>query len=222
MRLFESRRNVHRRPKYLQTEQTGRERWLISYTDIVTLLLILFVAAAAQSVHARLPVLPILPVRPADPVAPPPQNSRQTLVQAEERLEQHGLDLRLEKRGLIISLPQTILFSSGEDRVTPAAFPMLSQIAEVLSGIPNKVALVGHADSIPIHNSRFQNNWELSAARSLSLLTLLINQYGIPESRLSLQSYGSNSPISSNDTEAGRAENRRVEILILDDTMASP
>jgi chemotaxis protein MotB len=208
---------VHRKPKYLETEQTGRERWLISYTDIVTLLLILFVAAAAQSVHARLPVPPV----PApDPVAAPPQNSRQTLIQAEQRLEQHGLDLRLEKRGLIVSLPQTILFSSGEDRVTPAAFPMLSQIAEVLSGIPNKVALVGHADSIPIHNGRFQNNWELSAARSLSLLTLLVNQYGIPESRLSLQSDGSNSPKSSNDTEAGRAENRRVEILILDETVS--
>jgi chemotaxis protein MotB len=208
---------VHRKPKYLETEQTGRERWLISYTDIVTLLLILFVAAAAQSVHARLPV----PLAPApDPVEAPPQNSRQTLIQAEQRLEQHGLDLRLEKRGLIVSLPQTILFSSGEDRVTPAAFPMLSQIAEVLSGIPNKVALVGHADSIPIHNGRFQNNWELSAARSLSLLMLLINQYGIPESRLSLQSDGSNSPKSSNDTEAGRAENRRVEILILDETVS--
>jgi len=218
MRSFESRKNVHRRPKYLQTEQNCRERWLISYTDIVTLLLILFVAAAAQSVHARLPVLP---VRPAQPAAPP-QDSRQTLIQSEQRLQQHGLDLQLERRGLIISLPQAILFSSGEDRVTPAAFPMLSQIAEVLSGIPNKVALVGHADSIPIHNGRFQNNWELSAARSLSLLTLLINQYGIPESRLSLQSYGSNTPISSNDTEAGRAENRRVEILILDDTVASP
>ena len=218
MHSFESRRNVHRRPKYLQTEQNGRERWLISYTDIVTLLLILFVAAAAQSVHARLPVPT---VRPAEPVAPPPQGSRQTLIQAEQRLEQHGLDLRLEKRGLIISLPQTILFSSGEDRVAPAALPILSQIAEVLSGIPNKVALVGHADSIPIHNSRFQNNWELSAARSLSLLTLLINQYGIPESRLSLQSYGSNSPVGSNDTEAGRAENRRVEILILDETATS-
>jgi chemotaxis protein MotB len=209
---------VHRKPKYLQAEQSGRERWLISYTDIVTLLLILFVAAAAQSVHARLPVLP---VRPAQPAAPP-QDSRQTLVQAEQRLQQHGLDLQLEKRGLIISLPQAILFSSGEDRVAPTAFPMLSQIAEVLSGIPNKVALVGHADSIPIHNSRFQNNWELSAARSLSLLTLLSNQYGIPESRLSLQSYGSNSPKGSNDTEAGRAENRRVEILILDDTVVSP
>jgi chemotaxis protein MotB len=210
---------VHRRPKYLETEQTGRERWLISYTDIVTLLLVLFVAAAAQSVHAR---LPLPPVRPADPVAAaPPQNSRQTLIQAEQRLGQHGLDLRLEERGLIIGLPQAILFSSGEDRVAPAALPMLSQIAEVLSGIPNKVALVGHADSIPIHNSRFQSNWELSAARSLSLLTLLINRYGIPESRLSLQSYGSNSPKSSNDTEAGRAENRRVEILILDETAGS-
>ena len=216
---------MHRRPKYLEAEPAGRERWLISYTDIVTLLLILFVAAAAQSVHARLPappVLPVLPIRAADPVAPAHPNSRQTLVRAEEKLQQHGLDLQLEERGLVISLPQAILFSSGEDRVTPEGFPMLSQIAEVLIGIPNKVALVGHADSIPIHNSRFQNNWELSAARSLSLLTLLTNQYGIPESRLSLQGYGSNSPKSSNDTEAGRAENRRVEILILDDTAASP
>jgi chemotaxis protein MotB len=76
---------------------------------------------------------------------------------------------------------------------------------------------VGHADAIPIHNQRFKSNWELSAARSLNLLALLASQYGIDETRLSIQSYGSYSPRNSNDTVDGRAENRRVEILILDD-----
>ncbi|HEY6393661.1 MAG TPA: OmpA family protein, partial [Bryobacteraceae bacterium] len=69
---------------------------------------------------------------------------------------------------------------------------------------------------VPIHNRRFKNNWELSSARSLSLLSLLTTGYGIPESRLSVQSYGTSNPKGSNDTETGRAENRRVEILILD------
>jgi chemotaxis protein MotB len=205
-----------RKPKYLQqAEQGNRDRWLISYTDIVTVLLILFVAIAAQSFRER-------PARPPDPPKPQPkvqqpQDPRQTLVQAEQKLQQHGLDLRLEKRGLVISLPQAILFPSGEDHVIASAFPIISEIAEVLNGIPNKVALVGHADSIPIHNQRFQNNWELSSARSLQLLEVLSSRYGIAESRLSVQSYGSYSPKDSNDTEAGRAENRRVEILILDD-----
>jgi chemotaxis protein MotB len=101
--------------------------------------------------------------------------------------------------------------------VSREALPALSQIAAVISESNNKVALVGHADTTPIHNRRFTNNWQLSAARSLNLLALLTTKYGIPESRLSIQSYGSNHPLSPNDTPAGRAANRRVEILILDD-----
>jgi chemotaxis protein MotB len=118
----------------------------------------------------------------------------------------------------VISLPQAVLFLSGDDHIAPAALPMVSQIADVLSSVPNKVALVGHSDSIPIHNKRFQNNWELSAARSVNLLEVLSKRYGIDESRLSVQSYGSNDPKDSNETEAGRAENRRVEILLLDES----
>jgi chemotaxis protein MotB len=118
----------------------------------------------------------------------------------------------------VISVPQAVLFASGDDRISPGAYPMVSQIAAVLRDVNNRVALVGHADAIPIHNQRFKSNWELSAARSLSLLALLASDYGIEESRLSIQSYGSYSPKSSNYTEAGRAENRRVEILILNET----
>jgi chemotaxis protein MotB len=132
-----------------------------------------------------------------------------------QKLEQQGLDLHRDQRGLVISLPQAVLFASGDDCVRPQAFPMVSQIAGVLREVKNKVALVGHADAVPIHNQRFKSNWDLSASRSLSLLALLATEYGIDESRLSIQSFGSYSPKTSNDTEDGRAENRRVEILIL-------
>ena len=200
-----------RKPKYLQAEHAGRERWLVSYTDVVTILLILFIAIAAQSLKARVEPAPI-PVKQVVKVDPPTKLHR-----AEEKLRSLGLDLKLESRGLIISLPQAILFQSGDDRVSPSAQPVISQIAGVLLKVDNKVVLVGHADAVPIHNQRFKNNWELSAARSLSLLSLLTTEYGIPESRLSIQSFGTSNPKGSNETEKGRAENRRVEILILDE-----
>jgi chemotaxis protein MotB len=207
---------MNHKPRYLQAEQGNKERWLISYTDLVTILMILFVAIAAQGFHSiQLPSKAV--PKPQPPPARTPEASK-VLVNADQKLRQQGLDSRLEKRGLVIALPQAILFPSGDDHIGPSALPMLSEIADVLGSVPNKVALVGHADSVPIHNQRFQNNWELSAARSLSLLEVLRTRYGISESRLSVQSYGSYNPKDSNETEAGRAENRRVEILLLDES----
>jgi chemotaxis protein MotB len=238
-----------RKPLYLQPARDGRERWLISYTDILTLLLILFVAMAAQAIgqsEARevatkpQPPASAAPMAPSQPtptieapqpqapasiqtLEPPPsaaapQNaSHEALIRAQERLKQRGLDLHLEARGLVISLPQAILFASGDDHINRSALPIISEIADSLRELDNKVELVGHADSIPIHNQRFRNNWELSAARGLSLLNALVGEYGIAESRLTVSSHGSYSPKSSNDTADGRAGNRRVEILILDE-----
>jgi chemotaxis protein MotB len=221
------------KPRYLEAEHHGqRESWLVSYTDFVTILLILFVAIAAQSLHPPQPPQPkptlaAKPkpepeIKPQPGISPEPEilkdDPHRVLAEAEQKLQQEGLDSRLEKRGLVISLPQAILFPSGEDHVMPSAYPVVSQIAEVLNSVPNKVALVGHADSIPIHNQRFHSNWELSAARSVNLLEVLSTRYGISESRLSVQSYGSIDPKDSNETEAGRAENRRVEILLLDES----
>jgi chemotaxis protein MotB len=215
---------MRRKPRYLQSESGGiRDRWLISYTDMVTILLILFVSIAAQGLKAR--VGGIVPSPRAQPVPVsipvptlPKVDPRPTLVEAQRKLKPQGLDVRLEPRGLVISLLQSVLFDSGEDQVSRQALPELSQIADVIRGNDNKIALVGHADTIPIHNRRFRNNWQLSAARSLNLLVLLTTRFGIPESRLSIQSYGSNHPLGSNETEAGRAANRRVEILILDES----
>jgi chemotaxis protein MotB len=212
---------VERKPKYLQADNGGRDRWLISYADVLTVLLILFVAMAAAGTVKQDSRPPDPPPRPPvqATVTPPttPSPSREKLIQAERKLQQHGLDLRLEPRGLVITLPQAVLFESGDDRINPSALPIISRIVDVLHDADNKIELAGHADTIPIHNKRFRNNWELSAARSLSLLNVLTTEYGIEESRLSVSSYGSYNPKSPNDTPDGRAENRRVEILILDE-----
>lgn len=181
-----------------------QDRWLVSYTDMLTILFILFVSVSAQVMRAR--------------VAPPaPPQARSVLREAEQRLQAQNVDAHLEPRGLVTSLPQAVLFASGDDRVKPEALPSIAKIAGVITETNNKVALVGHADTTPIHNRRFRDNWELSAARSLKLLELLTTEYGIAESRLSIQSEGANHPRDSNGTETGRAANRRVEILILND-----
>jgi chemotaxis protein MotB len=114
-----------------------------------------------------------------------------------------------------VSLPQTLVFTPGDDLIDPAAFSTLDKLTEVLREIPNDLVVVGHADAVPIHNRRFRNNWDLAASRGLRLLELLNTKFGIDESRLSAESYGSRDPKTSNDSQDGRASNRRVEILIL-------
>jgi len=231
-------------PKYyLPAENGQRDRWMISYMDVLTILLIFFVAIAAQSLQRLRPtaataapaateaaataapsaVTGLAPVKMApaalsQPVNPRPDaivpEARQTLLRVQQSLEKHGLDMRLEPRGLVISLPQAILFPSGEDRISPQALPILARIADVLRDIPNEVSLIGHADAVPIHNRHFKSNWDLSMARSLRILEVLSRRYQISESRLHIASYGPYRPQGPNNTADGRARNRRVEIII--------
>ena len=229
-------------PKYyLPAENGQRDRWMISYMDVLTILLIFFVAIAAQSLQRLRPnpvtaasaapstpaaTLTKAPSATADQTVNPRPDAtvpeaRQTLVRAQQSLEKHGLDMRLEPRGLVISLPQAILFPSGEDRISPQALPILARIADVLRDIPNDVSLIGHADAVPIHNRHFKSNWDLSMARSLRILQLLSHRYGVSESRLHIASYGPYRPNSSNSTADGRARNRRVEIVIAGDSAQS-
>jgi len=202
---------------YLQNAPALRDRWMVSYVDVLTVLLIFFLVAAAKSLELPPAMRIAAPAAPAIPQAPA-EPRRTNLIRAQERLREQGLEPRLEPRGLVITLPQVILFSSGEDAVTTAALPTLARIADVLRDIPNNVRLIGHADTVPIHNQRFASNWDLSMARSRKILEVLSSRYGIAESRLSITSYGPYRPIAPNDTADGRASNRRVEILILDES----
>ena len=205
------------RPKYYHSESS--QRWMVSYVDVLTILLILFVALSAQILHSR-PMPKPEPRhldRPSPFEAPAKIEPRRQLLEAQKELTQLGMHPELEPRGLVVSLPQEILFPSGQDQPGPEGLAAVAQVAEVLRGIPNRVSVVGHSDAQPVHGPHFRSNWELSAARSLKLLELLVHKYGIAESRLSMAGYGSTRPRSANDTGDGRAANRRVEIVILDE-----
>jgi chemotaxis protein MotB len=194
-----------------------RDRWTASYADFVTILLVLFVAIAAQGLQSAVPVkaAPLAPLAPPVLLAPPAPKPPAILM-ALAPLEAKGVQLRVEPGGIIISLPQKILFGSGDDRISDSARPIVGEIAEILRSVPNKVNLIGHADSRPIHSKRFRDNWELSVARSLRLRELLCEEFGIAEERLSVASVGATDPADSEDTEEGRSNNRRVSILIVD------
>jgi len=207
------------KPAYYQYQHGGRDRWMVSYLDVLTILLILFVAMAAQTLQSSQKKSAPVPAPVAASVAQGPSAALDAIRQD---LEKTHLDVRIDSRGVVVSLPQALLFQPGEDNINAEALTTVKAIGDVLNKIPNNVSLVGHTDATPIHNRRFANNWELAAARGLRLLELLSAQYGIAEPRLSVESFGSYDPKGSNDTPDGRATNRRVEIVILDSYTRKP
>lgn len=130
-------------------------------------------------------------------------------------IEKGQLDITLEQRGLVISLREAGFFGSGDDVLYPGTYVSIQKIARAIAALPNPVRLEGHTDSVPIHNSRFKSNWELSAARSIAMLDLFVSRFGIPPARLAVAGYAETVPLESNGTAAGRGHNRRVDIVIL-------
>jgi chemotaxis protein MotB len=130
-------------------------------------------------------------------------------------LKSGKLGLRLEGRGLVISLRESTFFASGDDAVSPASVSILSKIAAETQGVGNPIRLEGHTDSVPIHNSRFRSNWELSAARAISMMELLRERLEIPAGRMSIAGYAEIAPSDTNETTEGRAHNRRVDLVVL-------
>jgi chemotaxis protein MotB len=151
--------------------------------------------------------------------APPPADLTKSLATLQKGLDGElktgKIGLKLEGRGLIISLREATFFASGDDTVAPGSEVILAKIAAEIQGFGNPVRLEGHTDSQPIHNSRFRSNWELSVARSIAMLELLRQKFGIRPGRMSVAGYAENAPVDSNDTEEGRARNRRVDLVIL-------
>jgi chemotaxis protein MotB len=135
----------------------------------------------------------------------------------EEEIKSGKIQIIMEPRGLVISFRQAALFPSGTAVVLENARPPVARIAKALVEVPNPVRLEGHTDSVPIHNEQYQSNWELSAARSIALMRLL-TEYGVPVDKLSIAGYADNAPADSNDTEEGRARNRRVDVVVLNAT----
>lgn len=223
----------------------NHERWVISYADFVTLLFAFFVVmfatanadkgkarAVAEAVKAAL-----------DPKANPhakqiiqqllqsdkkisPQTAKETVVELspslnllqqtlKDEIRRGEIEVHMEPRGLTVSFKQAALFDSGDADIKPSALSAMSKVADAILKLPNQIRLEGHTDNLPIHNDHFKNNWELSSARSIAVLEILTDKFNVPMQRLAVSGYADVAPVADNNSEEGRARNRRVDVVIL-------
>lgn len=138
------------------------------------------------------------------------------------QLRSHDVRIRTNKEGLVISLEEIGFFPSGSAVLKPEAMPILAKIAKILTHVPEDVRVEGHTDNVPIHNAQYASNWQLSTARAMTVLNLMISRFGIAPERLSAAGYAQYHPIASNATTQGRAANRRVDVVILRNDLQSP
>jgi two-component system, OmpR family, copper resistance phosphate regulon response regulator CusR len=130
-------------------------------------------------------------------------------------ISRRDVALRSEADGLVISLREVGFFSSGSAEIKAGSQESFDRIAHLLAQRPYGIRIEGHTDNIPIHNPRFASNWELSTTRATELIRLLIGKYSFAPEKLAAAGYAEYHPVASNSSEEGRAQNRRVDVVIL-------
>jgi chemotaxis protein MotB len=123
--------------------------------------------------------------------------------------------LRRVDEGLVVSLREFGFFNSGSAAIKPESVSALDRIASILAIRTYRLRIEGHTDNVPIHTPQMASNWELSTARATELVRVLIDRYNFAPERLSAAGYAEFHPVASNLTAQGRAQNRRVDIVIL-------
>ncbi len=229
-----------RRLRGRQEALVSHERWLVSYADFMTLLFAFFVVLFATAhrspgalgklsgaIHSGFSGRP--PAAPSSSTPPIPmqntpvfdQNPDLNQLAGELRtvlgdsIEKHEVSLQQTPDGLVISFQELGFFHSGEAAMLPGQAAKIVQAGLVLMkhGMPLRVE--GHSDDQPIHNEVFASNWELSAARAMTVLLLLVDQAHYDPTRLSMAGYGAYRPVADNASSEGRQKNRRVDLVIL-------
>ena len=225
--------------KRARGEEHVDESWLLPYSDLLTLLLALFIVMFAMSsidkekfermsqqlnaifsggsglmeTGGKLPIV-------IEPSATETEDSMMNEIKEnlEEQIRNDGysgkVNVDLNRDGLEISIQDVVLFNSGEAEVLESVYPFLLQIAKMVGDLDNSIKVVGHTDNVPIHNSQFRSNWDLSVIRAINVMQFLVDQGGLKPERFSIQGFGQYAPKYDNSTEDGRAKNRRVEIFL--------
>lgn len=123
------------------------------------------------------------------------------------------IDIIDDERGIVISFQEAIMFDPGEATLKKEAFPVLDTIARAISSSPNDILIMGHTDNVPVQSKLYESKWELSSYRGLSVLEYFLKKKGLSPSRFSVGGYGPSRPLYLNDTPENRALNRRIEII---------
>lgn len=223
------------------------ESWLLPYSDLMTLLLALFIVLfATSSVDVQKlqqfseafsqifdggtsfletpnsTPLPVVPNKEEEEDAAYLED-QEALGEIQDRVDNYIAVNELEKQfetkltdeGLLVTIRDSILFDPGSADVKEEYLPIARDIADLLSFDPPRHIIVkGHTDNVPMNTSEFRSNWELSVMRSVNFLKIILENQELDPLLFSAKGYGEYQPIASNDSTAGRAKNRRVEVLI--------
>jgi chemotaxis protein MotB len=138
----------------------------------------------------------------------------------EEKKIVGNLSITTSGRGLVINLSDSVLFESGKADLSPKAKEILDAIADILLDSKKHIKVEGHTDNVPIRNVRYPSNWQLSTDRATNVIMYWIEKRPETSAYLSAAGYGEHRTIAPNDTVAGRAKNRRVDIIVLRDAIA--
>lgn len=144
---------------------------------------------------------------------------RQIMKRLQADLKPELQDVSIMETGngtIVINLPESVLFNSGEARVKSEALPFLQSLSEILVEMDRHVRVLGHTDNVPIRTAQFPSNWELSAARAVMVVRILSELNSVPPRHLSATGFADSRPLVPNDTPEGRSKNRRVEIVVLE------
>jgi len=143
------------------------------------------------------------------------QSFRNVINQFRQLMASGQLRVRITRGKMVVELPEGVLFDSGRAELKDAGQETLRQVATVLTQIENREFLIaGHTDNVPMRSRRYPSNWELSASRGVVVARFLADN-GVPAARLAAAGYADTQPVASNDTPEGRAQNRRIEVILM-------
>jgi chemotaxis protein MotB len=229
---------IRNRRRRQENDDENVDRWLLTYADMITLLLAFFIVMYSIS---QLDAKKFGKMADAlngvlrggesifDKYSEPQSHQGHGLLKfgnlrmiqklVEEKFEKLGRSedviTEITERGLVVHIVESALFPTGSAELQPRAIEVLDLIARRIVGIPNHIRIEGHTDDRPIETPRYPSNWELSSARATEVVRYFVENHRVEPDRISALGYGRYRPVKPNNSIENRAKNRRVDVVIL-------
>jgi len=207
----------------LPPEETDTEEWLVTYSDIMTLLMTFFVLLLSMSTIDPVKIEQFSEAMGKElGVKPSERTGRVSLAQIDKDVKEivnkenlnEYVEVTHSYRGVTISIVADILFTRGSAELNPQVYPILDKFIPKIKNSIYQIAVEGHTDSDPIHSDKYPSNWELSAARASQVVNYYISQ-GIDPQRFRAIGFAHTRPKKPNTSPENKSRNRRVEITFL-------
>ncbi len=217
------------------------DRWLLTYADLITLLLALFIVLYSMSrIDARKfekvstalnSVLAGSPTILSGKAGALPFSERMRLRNLHQLREleraiskyvtanklEPEIETILNENDLILHISESAFFEAGKADIKPKAKEFLQALSKMLSDLPNEIRVEGHTDNVPIRTKQFPSNWELSVTRATNVVRFFVEQCGYDPQKIAALGFGEYRPRFPNDTPQNRRRNRRTDIVIIND-----